>query len=252
MRQPQKNADAARDFLAQLSSSDQAELYRIGKKQTFAKNAFIFKAGALDLNAWVVLRGRVKLFASSAHGRDILLWFTLAGDIFGLAECLQERPRLIDARAAETSQVLSISHAQLKEWLSVRPEVAQSLMKIMAERMRELSQRFLSLANGDIQMEIAQLLIRLGATHGKLAGGHIRMSLPLTVQDIADMVGSNRQGVSTCLAKMKRAGTIDINKHFLTIKRQEDLQQMALGLEAVVVPERKTCQRVWLGAQSGI
>lgn len=243
--------DIQLNFLAQLSDTEKEHLYRIGKKRVFAKNDFVFKAGHNDLNVYVLIRGRVKLYGSSTEGRDVLLWFSIAGEIFGMAECLQGGPRQVYALAAEPSEILCIARAQFQEWLNDQPEIAFRLMKILAARMRELGQRFLSLANGNIQMEIAQLLIRLGASYGRLAGQHVHMGIPLTEQDIADMVGSSRQGVSTCLAKMKREGTIDIAKHFMVIKKQEDLHQIASGSAGVVTVERRSSRRAWLRAQSG-
>lgn len=249
MEQMQKRVNAPLDFLAQLQHADKEDLYRLGKTRTYAKNDFLFKAGESDMNVYVLKRGRVKLFGSSAEGRDVLLWFSLAGEIFGMAESLQEQPRLIYARAAEESEVLCVAHTQFKEWFSTRPAVACCLMKIMALRMRELGQRFLSLANGNIQMEIAQLLIRLGKTYGRLAGLQIHMDIPLTAQDIADMVGSSRQGVSTCLAQMKRDGMIDVAKHFLIIKKQEDMHKIATGQGKDLTLERRTKQRAWHAVQ---
>lgn len=245
MQQLQPRADTSLNFLAQLQTAEKEHLARIGKKRVFSKNDFVFKAGENDLNVYILNRGRVKLFGSSTEGRDVLLWFSLAGEIFGMAECLQGTSRQIYARAAEPCEVLCIAHAQFKEWLAAQPEIAFSLMKIMALRMRELGQRFLSLANGNIQMEIAQLLMRLGASYGRFAGYHIHMGIPLTEQDIADMVGSSRQGVSTCLAKMKREGTIDIVKHFLIIKKPEDLMKIARGTTGMAGVERRTNRRPW-------
>ncbi len=241
----QQTINASRDFLGQLQAQDKDELYRIAKQRSFAKNAFIFKAGENDLNVWVLTQGRVKLFTSSAQGRDVLLWFTLPGEIFGLAECLQEQPRLIYARAAEATQVLSIGHTQFKEWLSDRPEITFCLMKIMAARMRELGQRFLSLANGNIQMEIAQFLVRLSVAYGKLVGPAIKVDIPLTVQDIADMMGTSRQGVSTCLAEMKRQGIVDTVRHYLIINNLEDLQQIANGVRDTALIDHNGSQRDW-------
>ena len=229
MEQRQKSVEVPGNFLSQLLDSNRNELYRIGKIRTFAKNDFLFKAGEEDLNIWILTSGRVKLFGSSAQGRDVLLWFTLAGDIFGLAECLQEQPRLIYARAAETSEALCVPHTQFKAWLSTHPEIAYCLMQIMAARMRELGHRFLSLANGNIRMEVAQLLVRLGASYGNLVGQHIHVGIPLTVQDIADMAGASRQGVSTCLAEMKRQGIVDCVHHYMIIKKVEKLHQIADG-----------------------
>ena len=217
------------DFLAQLQTSAKDELYQIAKNRSVAKNDFIFKTGQHDLNVYILSSGRVKLYCSSIQGRDVLLWFSRAGEIFGLAECLQEKQRQIYARAAEPCEVLCIAHSQFKEFLSTRPEISLLLMRILALRMCEIAQRFLSLANGNIQIGVAQLLLRLSETNGKLAGLDIHMDIPLTEQDIADMVGSSRQGVSTCLAKLKREGVIDIAKHFLVIKKHEFLHHFANG-----------------------
>ena len=251
MQQLQQRSDTSLDFLAQLQDSEKEQLYRLGKNRVFAKHDFVFKAGENDPNVHIVHHGRVKIFGSSTEGRDVLLWFSITGEIFGLAESLQEKTRQIYARAAETCEILSIPLPRFKEWLGMRPDISLGLMKIMAVRMRELGQRFLSLANGNIQMEIAQLLLRLGASYGRLAGQHIHMGIPLTEQDIADMVGSSRQGVSTCLAKMKREGTIDIVKHFLIIKRIENLRQIAQGPDPQVMVERRATRRAWNNIQSG-
>ena len=104
MDQPIKRVDDSRDFLAQLQLADCDALLSIGKRRSFAKNDFIFKAGETDLSIWVLQSGRVKLYGSSAQGREVLLSFILAGEIFGLAECLQEQPRLIYASAAESCE----------------------------------------------------------------------------------------------------------------------------------------------------
>lgn len=222
--------DDSRNFISQLYDADLDALYSLGKRFSFAKNDFIFKAGETDLNIWVLQSGRVKLFGSSVHGREVLLSFVLAGEIFGLAECLQEQPRLIYASAAEACEGVSIPHTQFKEWLGGRPEIACVLMKILAWRMREYGQRFLSLANGNIKMGVAQLMVRLGATYGEQVGPHIHVnSFPLTVQDIADMVGASRQSVSTCLAEMKREGILDCVRHIMIIKQEARLQQIANG-----------------------
>lgn len=250
MEQRQKSVEVPGNFLSKLLDSDRNELYRIGKMRTFAKNDFLFKAGEEDLNVWILTRGRVKLFGSSAQGRDVLLLFTLAGDIFGLAECIQEQPRLIYARAAEMSEALCIPHTQFKAWLSTRPEIAYCLMQIMAARMRELGQRFLSLANGNIRMEIAQLLVRLGAVYGNLVGQYIHVGIPLTVQDIADMAGASRQGVSTCLAEMKRQGIVDCVQHFMIIKRLETLHQIADGKSVPTTGEHQASKRDWQSLKS--
>lgn len=252
MEQLSTQSDTPLGFLGQLNDIEMAALYGIGTRRHFAKNDFIFKSGQNDLNIYALARGRVKLYGSSAEGRDVLLWFALAGEVFGLAECLLETPRQISARAAEPCVVLCFSHNKFKSWLAAQPEIACRLMGIMAMRMRDLGHRFLSLANGNIQAEVAQLLIRLAATYGKRVGNHVHMTIPLTEQDIADMVGASRQGVSTCLAKMKREGAIDVAKHFFTIKELDHLQQIAKGPAGIRTAEPRAPERRKSGGRGGL
>lgn len=250
MVKTQKGFNVHLDFLAQLSEPDKNELHRIGHKKTFAKNDFVFKAGDNDSNVWILTSGRVKIFKSSAQGRDILLWFALAGDIFGMAECMQERERMVYALAAEETGAISISHAKFKEWVYVRPEISYMLMKIVTVRMREIGQRFLSLANGNIQMEIAQLLLRLGSSYGKLVGTDLYIGIPLIEQDIADMAGTSRQGVSSCLANMKRHGIIDCERRFMVIKKLDHLKQMA-NEQSETRPDTKWINKTRPGERTG-
>lgn len=239
------------NFLTQLTAIDKNELNRIGKTRSYAKNDFIFTAGEIDVNICVLLRGRVKIFSSSAEGRDSLLWFSLEGEIFCLAECLQNKPRLISAQAIVPCDVLFIERSKFATWLISRPETAISLLKIMAQRILDIGQRFLSLANGNVQREIAQLLIHLGNTHGVLTGNHIQIGIPLTEQDIADMVGARRQGVSTYLAEMKRQDIIEIIRHFVVIKRAALLRQIADGTYSITVVERRAVKRLAESYDSG-
>ena len=220
-------SDANINFLAQLTASDKNELYLIGYKKSFAKNEFIFKAGDTDSNIWILTRGRVKIFMCSVQGRDILLWFALAGSIFGLAASAPEQSRIASALTSEEADAICISLIKFKEWVSVRPKVSYLLTEIVSARMNEIGQRFLSLANGNIQLVIAQLLLRLGSNYGKQIGTELHIDIPLTVQDIADMAGSSRQGVSSCLANMKRYGIIDIVHHFFILKRLNKLKRLA-------------------------
>ncbi len=243
MADPQHAMGAHINFLAQLQEFDKEELYRIGKSRIYAKNDFIFTAGEIDINICVLKRGRIKIFRSSVDGRDALLWFSLAGEVFCLAECLQNKPRLISAQAVMPCEVLFIDCSKFATWLVGRPETAIPLMKIMAQRILDIGQRFLSLANGNIQMEIAQLLIHLSNTHGMLSGEYIQIGIPLTTQDVADMVGSRRQGVSSCLAEMKRRDVIDIVHHFIVVKKPDELRQIANGIDGTLITDRRAKER---------
>lgn len=242
MDQLRIRTDASLDFLGQLIDSERALLFRLGKRRVFAKKEYIFKAGQTEQTVYVVIRGCVKISGSTAEGRNVLLWFSISGEILGLAGSLQLQPQLIYALAVGPCEVLCIPQLHFEEWLRTRPDIAISLIRILAARVREFGRRFLAtLASGNILVEIAQLLIQMGETYGVPDGRHVCIAIPLTEQDIADMIGASRQGVSSCLAKMKRAGKIGVMKRYLTIKDSAYLHSIANGYNSRRTPLDAPC-----------
>jgi CRP-like cAMP-binding protein len=57
---------------------------------------------------------------------------------------------------------------------------------------------------------VPDLLRRLCLQYGKAVGREVFLDVPLTQQDIADMIGASRQTVSGLLARMKERGLIQM------------------------------------------
>ena len=66
-----------------------------------------------------------------------------------------------------------------------------------------------------------QLILRLGARYGKREGRVIHLDIPLTHQEIADMVGATRQTVSGTLSRLKKQGVLSIDMHRIDIESEE-------------------------------
>lgn len=60
------------------------------------------------------------------------------------------------------------------------------------------------------EFRIHNLLRRLCLQYGKAVGREVFLDVPLTQQDIADMIGASRQTVSGLLARMKERGLIQM------------------------------------------
>ena len=84
-----------------------------------------------------------------------------------------------------------------------------------------------NLVSDDVDTRIAKLILRLGARYGRREAGVVHLDLPLTHQEIADMVGTTRQTVSSVLSRLKRQGVLSIEMHRIHIESEELLTGLA-------------------------
>ncbi len=215
------------DILARLSDTDRDALSHYGQIQQFAKGEFVFHAGASGKHVCFLRRGRVKIYQSSPTGKEVILWFCFAGDIFGLAEGTLGGDRTVNALACEKSEVLILSQSQFAAFIQSHPNTALLMMQILSGRLRALSDVIINLVNDDVQTRIMKLIMRLGAHHYVRVGDDTYLDIRLTHQEIADMIGTTRQTVSSLLNALKRQGLLYVKQHCIHIMDEKLLGELA-------------------------
>ena len=85
---------------------------------------------------YVILDGKVKLGQTSPDGRESLLAVLGPGEVFGELSLFDPGPRTATATAVTDTVVVGLGHADLRPWLTGRPEVAEALLQALAQRLR--------------------------------------------------------------------------------------------------------------------
>lgn len=217
---------APSNFLAQLDPRDHAELLALAKLQHFAKSEFVFRAGAPGSNVYFLKSGKVKICQLSPLGREVILWFCFPGEIFGLAEVTRGGGRVVNAEVCQQSEVLVVSQDQFKRFVTTHPCMALLSMQVLSARLRVLGEMFVNLVADDVNTRLAKLILRLSARYGTRVGKEIFLNIPLTHQEIADMVGTSRQTVTSTLSALKRQGVLSIDNHRIYIESEELLCEL--------------------------
>ena len=215
------------DFLSSIDPLDKQTLLGIGEKRRFKKDEIIFNAGSLVDNVFFLLDGRVKIFQLSPVGKEVILWFCFSGDIFGLAEMLQSQRREVYSQACSDVDVLVIDKNRFKEFLLQHPAVALKVVDWLSCRLRELGDVLLNLAADDVTSRVIKLIARLSARYGKQLEDVIHLDIPLTHQEMADMIGASRQTVTAVLGKLKRDGTLRIENRAIYIQSPDWIESIA-------------------------
>jgi CRP/FNR family cyclic AMP-dependent transcriptional regulator len=236
---------APSDFWGSLSPAVRADLALLGTRARFRKHEMLFRAGSDGSDVYVLMSGRVKVYALSPVGRAVTLWFCLPGEVFGLAEMIRSSPRMVYAEACTDAEVLILPCDRLRARLLSDAVTAMQLVDMLSCRLRQLSDAMLNLISDDVNTRVAKLLLRMHARYGRpLESGGYLLDLPLTHQEMADMIGTTRQSVSSAVTHFRQQGLLTTSGHRLCLMDPERLADTTsatrTGLHAVATSPVET------------
>ncbi|MFA7241125.1 MAG: Crp/Fnr family transcriptional regulator [Sulfuricellaceae bacterium] len=216
-------------FLTRLSSADRAALVALATPLCVPRRGSVFTTGGPGKHVYFLESGKVKICQPSPSGSEIILWFCLPGEIFGLAEVSHGGGRVVSAYACEESQVLVLSQKDFFSFLGAHPDAVLLSMQALSSRLRVLGEMVVNLISDDANTRIAKLLLRLAARYGKRVDGYILLDVPLTHEEIANMVGTTRQTVTTVIGQFRRQGVLSTESRRIQIESEELLTEISLA-----------------------
>jgi CRP-like cAMP-binding protein len=199
---------ASGGFTRHLIPEDRELLLSLGTVSRYRKNETVFRAGAPGKDVYLVESGRVKVSQIAPAGQEIILWFCFPGELFGLAAVPGTGPRMVFAQAVTEVRVRRIAREEFWSFLLGNPRVSLELINLVLARLYLLCDALLNVTTESAEFRIRNLLRRLCLQYGKRIAKEVLLDVPLTQQNLADMIGTSRQTVSGLLARMKERGAI--------------------------------------------
>ncbi|GAC1468336.1 MAG: Crp/Fnr family transcriptional regulator [Chloroflexota bacterium] len=209
-------------LFADLPAEDIAALAQIARRRDVQRDTILFLEGDPGDTAYILLSGRVDLVLEAFDGNQLLLQQVSAGGHFGEMALLDEKPRSATAIATEDSQAITISRDLFLEHLQERPATTQRLLRIMSERLRAANLKIKMLGFLDVGGRLATTLLDLDRPPGQ------RATIALRHDELAAMIGSSRQTVSTILGEWRQEGYIITGRGRLTVVDRSALEDLAV------------------------
>ena len=116
---------------------------------------------------YVLLQGRVKLSKVGQDGQQALIRVITPVSLFALVAMTTASSYPVTAEAAEDSQALYWSRYELMDFVLRVPQMAMNAMRIMAEQLQEIQERFRQATTERVEQRLVHTLMRLVAQSGK-------------------------------------------------------------------------------------
>ncbi len=219
---------AGTPLFAVLPPADLEELASASKIRLYQRGDVIFRKDDPGVTLFVIASGVVKISVSSAEGEEIILAILTAGQFFGEMALFDDLPRSADAEALETTELMSVLRDDLLNLLERRPRAAIiQLLKVLGQRLRATDELLQDAAFLDIPSRLAKRLIELAEAHGENTPEGMRITLRLTQQDLASMIGARRENVNRALAYYQSRGWLTKTRGYFTVLNMDQLRARA-------------------------
>jgi CRP/FNR family cyclic AMP-dependent transcriptional regulator len=134
----------------------------------FPAHAVLITEGDASDALFIIVSGRVKVYAAHEGGREVILNSHGPGEIVGEL-ALDGGPRSASVMTTEPTSCAVVSGARLRDFIVAHPDFALHLIHHLIARVRGLTGSVKSLALDDVYARVTGLLQRLSVAEGRLA-----------------------------------------------------------------------------------
>ena len=197
-------------LFAPLSEEERAGAAHRFSPHHYQRDDYLFWEG--EPAEWLVFvtEGQVKMIKHSESGRETILATFGPGQIVGEVGVLVGEVYPATAQALEPSSTLNLRRDDYVELVRQYPDLAWALIQELGRRLQGAHETIRSLAVEKVERRVARVVLRMASTAGeRLDDGTVRISVPLSRQDIADMAGTVIETAIRALSKFQKQGLIE-------------------------------------------
>ena len=204
------------DPFSPLEEATLRAIAETGVVRTFPKNTVLIHEGDTGDALFIVLTGRVKVYASNAQGREFAIAFHGAGEYVG-EMTLDGGVRSASVVTIDPTVCAIVHREQFREFILKNPDFALHLIEKLIMRVRATTEDVKSLALTDVYGRLVRLLNTLAVARDD---GTAQVPEKLTQQAIAERVGASRDMFGKLFKDLVAGGYLAIEDRTITVLRK--------------------------------
>jgi len=184
------------------------------------KHETIFSQNKPVSHVMFVKSGLVKLYKEADKERANILKIAGPSSYLGILSVFNENLYAVSASSLEDSEIVYAGLPMIRELICENGQYALQLMKIISAEGMYMVNKMISFSQKQIPGRIAEVLLYFSKTI-YYADDY---TLPLSRQEIADLVSSTKESVSRTLTEFKNDRMIEIDDKKVVLKSRELLE----------------------------
>jgi CRP-like cAMP-binding protein len=207
-------------YFSGLSDAALGSLTRYVSEKKADRGEILVYEGEPAEALFLVISGVVKVFKTSADGKEQIFGIIRPGETFNDVPVLSGGKNLISAGAMSPVLLNGIKKKDMETIIKENPQVALNVVHVLSRRVQELVSLVEDFSFRHVSGRVAKILLEYALD---VSSGRPR----LTQQEMAAMIGTAREMVGRSLKSLEKEGAIRIERNRIVITNQKTLREMA-------------------------
>lgn len=216
-----------------VSQKEAERISSLCAERRYMKAATIFSEGDPSDALYIVKEGLVKLVSVSEKGTETILHILKADEVFGEL-FLAEGQRPFSAVAIEEVVLTVVPRESFLVLLTSVPTMSLNFARLLSKRVMKVEKGLARFSHSWSYHRLAKVLLDLADKHGEEMPAGTLIALRLTHEDLANLIGTTRETVTTQINRFERMGLLSREDRQLILKKSRlteflDSEEMRLG-----------------------
>ncbi len=204
-----------------LNSNDLNEICYIARYKTAQKGDIIFFSEENAGRIFTLKKGSIKIVRIDEQGNEIVKDILKVGDLFGSLDLAEKNEDEYAIVLTDTVTFCSFKAEDFEKFMENKPEVAVKYTKWIGFWFKRLENRYSNIMFKDVKSRLISFLKDISKDHDTTTDGLVSLPNYLTHQDIARLICSTRQTVTSLLNTLKNEGVLDYSRKEITVNVYE-------------------------------
>lgn len=222
-----------------LSEAQLELLEQRARIRKYPKGASLYLPTDWADSTFLLAEGRIRICSTTPEGKQTILAFVEPGEVFGELSLVESGQREERAEAVVGSTVVLIPSDALRQIMEDSPSLSLGVTKLIGLRRKRVERRLRSLLFRNNRDRITHLLVELAEQYGNATSEGLELSIRLSHQDLASIIGATRETVTTLLGEMQSEGLLRIRRQRLLILDLRKLASSGNVVQSSSADERK-------------
>jgi CRP-like cAMP-binding protein len=174
----------------------------------------------------MVRHGRVKVSTHSEDGKELVLNMFGPGEVFGEIALLDGSARTADAVTIDDCDLLVLDRRDFIPFLLEHPDASVRMLEVLSHRLRRTTQLLEDVAFCEGSSKLARRFVHLAEFSGRPVDDGVFVDMPLSQQQLGNMVGMTRESINKQLRQWRDEGLISWTRGYYTIRDLDELSKL--------------------------
>ena len=213
------------ELASTLTQEDVSAIRLIGHEEELQAGDTLAMQDEPATHIHILLSGVVKTYQINTAGQETVFRIHMSGSIIGLSTLTSSRRWDATSVAMEPCRTIVAAAPAFVTLLESRPDLSLKLLHLLVDRLSDMHYRIGEFLHQTVEQRIAQLLLALSRPDPNRASPADQAVL-LTHEELAQMIHSRRQTVTSALSKFSRLGYVETAQRSLRILDREGLRSL--------------------------